>query len=75
MFKTIVYQRRKVNILEDALSRSKIAELNVVNSVAVKSDQLEEVFLMMTRSSIVATKEIKIWRTVQEENPIVQDII
>ena len=37
-------------------------------------DQADEI-AVMTRSSIVATEEVKIWRTAQEEDPVVQDII
>ena len=29
----------------------------------------------MTRSSIVTTKEVNIWKTAQEEDPVVQDTI
>ena len=71
---TIVYQPGKANILEDALSRSKRVELDAIHSMMANGDPEEEI-TVMTRSSIVATEEVKIWRTAQEEDPIVQDII
>ena len=49
-------------------------ELDAIHSMMATGDQEEEV-AVMTRSSIVATEEVKIWRTAQEEDPVVQDII
>ena len=49
-------------------------ELDGVNSKAAESDQVEEI-LVMTSNAIVATQEVNIWRTRQEEDPIVQDMI
>ena len=70
----IVYQPGKADILADALSRSKWVELDAIHNMMIEGDQIEEI-AVMTRSSIVATKEVKIWRTAQEEDPIVQDTI
>ena len=58
-----MYQPGKANILADALSRSKRVELNAINNMTVEGDQAEEI-VVMTRSSIVAIKEVNIWRTV-----------
>ena len=69
-----MYQPRKANIMADALSRSKRVELDAIHSMMVSGDPNEEI-AVMTRSSIVATEEVKIWRTAQEEGPVVQDII
>ena len=71
---TIVYQPGKANILADALSRSKRVELDAIHSMVAKGDQAEET-VVMTRNSIVAIEEVNIWRTVQEEDSIVQDTI
>ena len=40
----------------------------------VDSHQAQEI-VVMTRSSIVATKEIEEWKTAQEEDPLVRDMI
>ena len=69
-----MYQPGKANILADALSRSKRVELDAIHSMMASGDPEEEI-AVMTRSSIVATEEVKIWRTAQEEDPVVQDII
>ena len=60
--------------MKDALSRSKRVELDAIHSMMIEGDQVKEI-AMMTRSSIVATEEVKIWRTTQEEDPVVQDTI
>ena len=70
---TIVYQPGKANILEDALSRSKRVELDAVLNTE-DSDQAQELSVM-TRSSIVATEEVNIWRAAQEEDPVVSDTV
>ena len=49
-------------------------ELDAVHSMMASGDPEEEL-AVMTRSSIVATEEVKTWRTAQEEDPIVQDTI
>ena len=49
-------------------------ELDAIHSMMANGDPEEEI-AVMTRSSIVATEEVKIWRTAQEEDPVVQDII
>ena len=71
---TIVYQPGKANILADALSRSKRVELDAIHSMMVNGDQADEI-AVMTRSSIVATEEVKMWKIAQEEDPVVQDTI
>ena len=45
--------------LADALLRSKMVEIDIINSSTTKGDQVEEVSVM-TRSSIVATEEVEI---------------
>ena len=40
----------------------------------VEGTQAQEI-AVMTRSSIVASKEIEQWKTAQEEDPVVQDTI
>ena len=57
-----MYQPGKANILADALSRSKRVELDAIYSMMANGDQAEEI-VVMTRSSIVAKEEVKIWRT------------
>ena len=74
MTPTIVYQPRKAKILADALSRCRRVELDAIHSMMPNCNQAEEI-VVMTRSSIVAIEEVKIWRTWQEEDPVVQDII
>ena len=69
-----MYQPGKANILADALSRSKRVELDAIHSTMAEGDQAKEI-AMMPQSSIVATKEVNIWRTAQEEDPVVQDTI
>ena len=69
-----MYQPGKANILADALSRSKRVELDAIHNIMAKGDQAEEI-AVMTRSSIVATEEVNIWRIAQEEDPVVQDTI
>ena len=69
-----MYQPGKANILADALLRSKTVELDAVHSMMASGDPEEEL-AVMTRSSIVATEEVKTWRTAQEEDPVVQDTI
>ena len=59
---TIVYQPGKANILADALSRSKRVELDAVHSMMARGDPEEEL-AVMTHSSVVATEEVKTWRT------------
>ena len=49
-------------------------ELDAIHSMIVNGDQAEEI-AVMTRSSIVATEEVKIWKIAQEEDPVVQDTI
>ena len=58
-----MYQPGKANILADALSRSKRVELDAIHNMMANGDPEEEI-AVMTRSSIVATEEVKIWRTV-----------
>ena len=58
----IVYQPGKVNILANALLRSKRVELDAITNMITKGDQAKEIS-MMTRSSIVTKEEVKIWRT------------
>ena len=70
----IVYQPKKGNVLADASLRSKRVELDAVNSEMAEVDQAEKVSVM-TRSSVVATKEVHIWGSAQEEDPLVQDTI
>ena len=53
----VVYQPRKANILENALSRSKKMDLDAIHSMMAHGDSEEEL-AVMTRSSIVATEEI-----------------
>ena len=57
-----MYQPGKANILVDALSRRKRVELDAIHSIIANGDQAEEI-AVMTRSSIVAIEEVKIWRT------------
>ena len=71
---TIVYQPGKANILADALSRSKRIEPDAIHSMIENGDHAEEI-VVMTRRSIVAIEEVKIWKTAQEEDPVVQDTI
>ena len=54
----IVYQPGKANILADALSRSKRVELDAIHSMMAHGDTKEEL-AVMTRSSVVATEEVK----------------
>ena len=49
-------------------------ELDAIHSMMANGNQAEDI-AVMTRSSIVATEEVKIWRTAQEEDPVVQDTI
>ena len=49
-------------------------ELDAINNMTAEDDQAEGISVM-TRSSIVAIEEVNIWRTPQEEDPTVQDII
>ena len=49
-------------------------ELDAIYSMMIEDDQAKEI-AMMARSSIVATEEVKIWKTAQEEDPVVQDTI
>ena len=51
-----------------------VLELNAIHNLMGSGDPEEEI-AVMPRSSIVATEEVKIWRTAQEEDPVVQDII
>ena len=53
---------------------TKRVELDAIHSMMTEGDQVEEI-AVMTRSSIVAIEEVKIWRTAQEEDAIVQDAI
>ena len=52
-------QPGKANILADALSRSKRVELDAIHSMMASGDPEEEI-TVMTRSSIVATEEVRI---------------
>ena len=54
----MVYQPGKANILADALLRRKKVELNEIHSMMAHGDPEEEL-AVMTRSSIVATEEVK----------------
>ena len=49
-------------------------ELDAIHNMIVNGDQAKEI-AVMTRSPIVATEEVKIWNTAQEEDPVVQDTI
>ena len=49
-------------------------ELDAIHSMIANGDQAEEI-AVMARSSIVATEKVKIWKIVQEEDPVVQDTI
>ena len=51
--------------MADALSRSKRVELDAIHIMMTEGDQAEKI-AMMTRSSIVATEEVNIWRTKPE---------
>ena len=55
----IMDQPGKGNVLVDALSRSKRVEPNAVLNTVEESGQAKEI-AMMTRLSLVATKEVKI---------------
>ena len=61
--------------MADALSQSKWVKLDVKKAEdTMKRDQAQEI-VVMTRSSIVSSKEIEEWKTAQEEDLIVQDTI
>ena len=49
-------------------------ELDAVHSMMARGNPEEEL-AVMTHSSVVATEEVKTWRTVQEEDPVVQDTV
>ena len=70
----IVYHPRKLDILANALSRSKRAELDAENSMTTGGDQAQGIAIM-ARSPIVALEEVNFWRIAQEKDPVVQDII
>ena len=72
---SITYQPGKANVLADALSRSKWVELDSKETENMKEGNQAQEVAVMTRSSIVASKEIKEWKTAQEEDSVVRDTI
>ena len=69
-----MYYPEKENILEDALLRSKRAKLDPkVNTV--EEGGIAQGILVITKSSIGNTEKVNIWKTTQDEDPIVHDTI
>ena len=59
-----MYSPRKVNILANALSKSKRVEPDAGISMMIEGDQAEGISVM-TRSAIVATKEVNVSRAIR----------
>ena len=69
---TIRYQPRKYNTLTDALSKSRRQELTGSGVVVITEGNAAQKLVVNTRSPIVLTKEIQLWKEAQIEDPAIQ---
>ena len=68
---TIRYQPGEANILADALSRSRREEFIGSESSSTTGNLAPEI-AVITRSSIVLTEEIQLWKEAQTKDPTTQ---
>ena len=68
---TIRYQPGKANILADALSRSR-REDSTQSAITAPDDQTMQELTVVTRSSIVLTDEIQLWKEARTKDLAIQ---